>query len=463
MKQKKGMEMLHGTLWDKILLVAVPLACTAALQQLFNAADIAVLGRVVGKTAMAAVGSNAPVVGLGVNLLNGLSLGANVVISGYIGSGNREKVRQAVHVAILVAVCCGLGLTVLGEIAALPLLHLLKVPDTVMPMALLYLRVYLIGMPVFALYNFEAAVFRSIGDTRTPLYCLAMSGVINVCLNLFFVLCLKRTVDGVAIATVASNLICAGLLFSLLCRSREAVQICWKEFSMDFAVLRRMLQIGIPTACQLMVVSLANIFVQSGVNRLGEDAMAGGSAASNIEIFGFYIITAFGQACTTFVGQNYGAGNLERSRRAVRICLLEETIAAVLVITIILLFCTPLIRIFNQDPAVVALGRTRTFFIVPSWGFSVFIEVLSGAMRGYRYSFMPAIMAILGTCGVRIVWISTVFQSIGTFSSLYTVYPVSLGITAIAITFSYILTQRRLSVLFKKESEKGIRDQRSEY
>ena len=451
MKQKKSIDMLHGTLWDKILLVAVPLACTAALQQLFNAADIAVLGRAVGKTAMAAVGSNAPVVGLGVNLLNGLSLGANVVISGYIGSGGRERAQQAVHIAVLVAISCGLFLTFLGEIAAVPLLGLLKVPDTVLPMALLYVRVYLLGMPIFALYNFEAAVFRSIGDTRTPLYCLAMSGVVNVCLNLFFVLCLGRTVDGVAIATVVSNLICAGLLFFLLCRSKEAVRICWKEFTMDAAILRRMLQIGIPTACQLMVVSLANIFVQSGVNRLGEDAMAGGSAASNIEIFGFYIITAFGQACTTFVGQNYGAGDLERSRRAVRVCLLEEAIATALVVTNILLFCTPLIRIFNQDPAVVALGRTRTFFIVSSWGFSVFIEVLSGAMRGYRCSFVPAMMAILGTCGVRVVWIATVFRSIGTFASLYAVYPVSLGITSVAVIISYLFIQKRLSALWRAD------------
>ncbi|MCI5624292.1 MAG: MATE family efflux transporter [Clostridiales bacterium] len=350
----------------------------------------------------------------------------------------------ALHTTLLLAVLCGSALLLFGELGAELLLRLLKVPEEVLASAALYLRIYFLGLPVIALYNFESSIFRCVGDTRTPLVRLAFSGVVNVDLNLFFAVVLHRAVDGVAIATVVSNLICASMLLWLLCHRKDALRVERALLVLDRRCLGHILQVGLPASCQLMMVSFANVFVQTGVNSLGRDTMAGSAAAATIEVMGFYIVQAFGQACTTFVGQAYGAGDLKRARRATRICLAENAVAAVMDISFILSLCTPLLRLFNDDPAVIAVGRQRLWFVVCSWGFSVFIEVLSGAMRGYRYALIPAIMAMVGTCGLRIVWITTVFRVRGTFASLYAVYPVSLSVTAAAIVVAYLLLQRRL-------------------
>ncbi|MDE6567511.1 MAG: MATE family efflux transporter, partial [Lachnospiraceae bacterium] len=307
----ENMDMLQGSLTDKILKFALPLAATGILQQLFNAADVAVIGQYAGKNAMAAVGSNSPVIGLLVNAFVGIALGANVVISRFTGQKNSDGVRKAVHTSVVFAVLSGIFLTVLGELAAPYLLRLLSVPDDVFPLSLLYLRVYLLGLPVIFLYNFESAIFRSQGDTRTPLICLVISGVINVALNLFFVRVLKMTVDGVATATVVSNLISSAMLFYLLCHRKDHIRLQVGELRIDRQVLAAMVRIGLPAGLQGMVFSISNLCIQSAINRLGSDVMAASSAAFNIEIFAYYVINSFGQACTTFVGQNYGAGNVD--------------------------------------------------------------------------------------------------------------------------------------------------------
>lgn len=292
--------MLHGSLWDKILIVALPFALTGIMQQLFMAADIAMLGQLVGKEAMAAVGSNSSIIATTLSLFIGISLGANVVIAGFIGQRNEKGVHDAVHTAVLVALICGLVMTVIGELITRPLLVALAVPAELLDMAVMYLRIYLLGMPVILLYNFESSIFRSQGDTRTPLICLVISGLVKVVLNLAFILQLGMTVDGVATGTVIANLISSSLLFYFLRRSKSTIAVHMQDFRIDKKILKRMLQIGVPAGLQGMVFSLSNICIQSAINSLGADVMAASAAAFNIEIFAYFIINAFGQVCTTF-------------------------------------------------------------------------------------------------------------------------------------------------------------------
>ena len=431
--------MLNGSLWDKILLFALPLALTGILQQLFNAADVAVVGRFVSADAMAAVGSNAPLISLLVNFFVGISLGTNVVIANAIGSNDRKTVEKAVHTSVLVALVGGVFMAVTGELIAEPMLHLLGVPPEVFPMSLLYLRFYMAGMPIILLYNFESAIYRSAGNTKTPLMVLAVSGVINFLLNLFFVIGLKRTTDGVAMATVISNFISAAILFVGLMKTESAVRVDIRKMRIDKRVLSRILCIGVPSGVQSMTFSAANLVVQSAINSLGNIIMAGSSAALNIEVFAYYMLNSFGQACTTFVGQNNGAGKPERCRKALKLCLLEGFILTFSEIGVILLYGKNLLWIFNKDPAVIASGYTRLMFMFGAYFFSLISEVMSGYMRGYGMSAFPALMSLVGICGTRMVWISTVFRRYPSFENIMTVYPISLGITAAAVCICVLM------------------------
>ena len=443
---KKEMDMLHGPLASKILLFAIPLACTGILQQLFNAADVMVIGRFVGKHAMAAVGSNSAFIGLMVNLFVGISLGANVIIARYTGQGNKEKVHQAVHVAILVALIGGIIMTVVGETVTNPLLVLLGVPDEVFALSRLYLRVYLLGMPVILLYNFESAIFRSQGNTKTPLICLTISGCVNVVFNLFFVLVCGRSVDGVALGTVLSNAISSVLLFILLVKSPSEVRIRKADMHLHKDVLKEMFRIGLPAGLQGCVFSISNIMVQSAINSLGADIMAGSSAAFNIEIMAYYLANSFGQACTTFIGQNHGAGNLERCKSVTHWSLFLATISTAIVSVLVVIFAPDLIRIFNSDPTVIENGAIRLYWIVGFECINMLIELFSGCMRGYGYSLVPALVALIGICGVRIIWIYTIFAAHHTFGTLMVVYPFSWVVTSIVLIGVYFVFKKKVLI-----------------
>lgn len=427
------MDMINGSLGDKIIKYAVPLAVTGVLQQLFNAADLAVVGQFSGKEAMAAVGSNAPVIGLLVNLFVGISLGSNVIIARSIGQKNNESISKAVHTSVLLALAGGVLLAVLGELLAPGVVEMLDVPGEVYPLAIKYLRIYLAGMPVILLYNFESAIFRSCGDTRTPLAALVVSGVLNVILNLFFVLGLGMDVDGVAMATVISNLVSSVILFVALVRTELVIKVNPRKLRVHFDVLGEILKIGIPAGIQGMIFSFANIIIQSAVNSLGTTVMAASSAAYNLEIFAYYIMNSFGQACTTFVGQNYGAGKAERCRKVLKLSLLQSLIGTAAVCVLILLFYRPLLSIFNTDPEVIAVGRIRLEYIFFAYLFSFAQEGLSGYLRGFGVSFIPAACAVVGICGVRLTWIFTVFRNRPSFTTIMQVYPLSLGVTAAII------------------------------
>ncbi len=430
---EKSMDMINGSLGDKIIKYAIPLAVTGVLQQLFNAADLAVVGNFSGKEAMAAVGSNAPVIGLLVNLFVGISLGSNVIIARSIGQKDNENISKAVHTSVVVALLGGVFLAVLGEVLAPEVVKMLEVPGEVYPLAIKYLRIYLAGMPVILLYNFESAIFRSCGNTKTPLFALVVSGVLNVVLNLLFVLGLGMDVDGVATATVISNLVSSAILFAALMKTKLAIKIYPRKLRVHGEVLGQILKIGIPAGVQGMIFSFANIIIQSAVNSLGTTVMAASSAAFNLEIFSYYIMNSFGQACTTFVGQNYGAGKGDRCKKTLKLCLLQSLVSTAIVSILILLFSQPLLGIFNSDPEVIATGRIRLEYIFFAYLFSFAQEVLSGYLRGFGVSFIPAACSVIGICGVRLTWIFTVFRQMPSFTTVMQVYPLSLGITAVVI------------------------------
>ncbi len=441
-RKRKQLDMLYGSIWNKLPLFAFPVAATAILEQLFNASDIAVVGNFTGagKTiAVAAVGANSSIISIIVNLFVGIALGANVVIANAIGRKDEETIAKAVHTAIVVSLLAGIAVFIVGELAANPLLESLQVPEEVFPEALLYLRIYLIGMPVILLYNFEAAIFRSIGDTQTPLVILTISGILNVFLNLFFVAVLHMTVNGVAIATVTSNAVSSVLLFYRLIRTKELIHIEWRKLKIDRKILGQIMMIGLPAGIQSAVFAVANIVIQSAINSLGTIVMAASSAAYNIEVFVYDILNSFSQACTTFVGQNYGAGQIRRCRKILILCIVEDAIAVMCAIVLILVTGKVLLSIFNNDPQVISVGYIRLLIVFSAYTFSMLYENMSGYMRGFGFSLIPAIVTTVGICGMRIFWIMVVFPSHKTFAGILTAYPVSLSVTALLIFIVLII------------------------
>ena len=438
---KKQLDMLHGPIWNKLPQFALPVAATAILEQLFNASDVAVVGNFTGAArtlAVAAVGANNSIIGLIVNVFIGIALGANVVIANAVGRGDRDTVQKAVHTSVTVSVVGGVLVAILGELIAGPLLGTLHVPDDVFPLALLYLRIYLAGMPVILLYNFEAAIFRSVGDTKIPLMALATSGVLNVLLNLFFVAVLHMTVNGVAIATVISNAFSAALLYRRLRRTDREVHLDPKQLRIDWAVLKRILHIGLPAGVQSAVFAISNIVIQSAVNSLGTVVMAASSAAFSIEVITYDILNSFSQACTTFVGQNFGAGELKRCKKTLALCLLEGIVILTVSVTVFLTFGKTLLAIFNRDPEVIAIGYIRLVIVMLSHIFSLLYEVLSGYLRGFGISVVPAVLTMAGVCGIRIAWIKLVFPQFQTFRSIMLAYPISLVSTALLIFIAVV-------------------------
>ncbi len=453
-------DMLQGPLWNKIPLFALPVAATAILEQLFNAADLAVIGNFASgdKTAaVAAIGANSPVTGLLLMLFLGISLGANVVIANAIGRNDEKTVHHTVHTSIVIALGGGLLVMGIGQLIAAPLLDMLHVPDDVFPLALLYLRIYLLGLPAIFLYNFESAIFRSIGNTKVPLQALAMAGVLNVILNLFFVIVLGMTVNGVAIATVLSNVISSSILLRRLIKTDSIIQVDLKKLRIHKDCLKRILKIGLPSGIQNAVFSLSNIVIQSAINSLGTTVIAASSAAFNIEIIAYYVLNSFSQACTTFVGQNYGAGNLKRCRKVLKLCLIEDFIASASTIVLVLIFGRFLLSLFTDQPEVIDIGYTRLVLVFSAYTFSMLYENMSGYLRGFGISLLPAILTTIGVCGTRITWIYTIFQSCHTFESIMIAYPVSLAITAVLIFLAllYCKPSKKLTYLVKNQIEQS--------
>lgn len=440
--KKQKLDMLNGSIWNKLPVFALPIATTGILEQLFNASDIAIVGNFAqtDKTAaVAAVGANSPIIGLILNLFIGIALGANVVIANAVGRDDKQTVQKAVHTSMVVSVIGGVLVAIIGELIAEPLLTVLNVPDDVLELALLYLRIYFLGMPVILLYNFEAAIFRSIGETKMPLIALTLSGILNVLLNLFFVIVLKMSVNGVATATVLANVVSAGILYIKLVKSDKYIKVEFKKLRIDGKVFAKIMQIGLPAGIQSAVFAVANIVIQGAINSLGTVVIAASSAAFNIEIIAYNVMNSFSQACTTFVGQNFGANKIDRCKKTLFLCLIEDAIASGTAILIVLITGKFLLSIFNNDPEVIEIGYTRLVIIFIAYIFSMLYEVMSGYLRGFGFSLVPAILTTVGVCVLRIIWINTVFPANRTFVTIMTAYPVSLATTAVLIFIALII------------------------
>ena len=440
----RDIDMLHGSLWDKIILFALPLALTGVMQQLLNGADIFTLGQFVGKNAMAAVGNNISTVGLILSLMMGLSLGANVVIAQNIGAQKIDRAHSAVNTAFVLAIGAGIFFCLVAELLVAPIFYFLEVPESVVGMAETYLRIFLLGLPAISLYNFQAAILRSKGDTRTPLIALAVASGINIWLNLLFVLRFDWGVAGVAAATVIANVVSAIILLLALLKSEGVIKLDLHALNVDKEELLEIVRIGLPAGVQGMVFSLSNLLIQAAINSLGADAMAASAAAFTIEINVFCVVNGFGQAATTFVGQNYGAGNIKRCKQAMRVSMGLSAIFMQTLCCFILFFAEEVLSLFNSDPEVIRLGVIRLWYIVAPEIINVIMEGLSGAMRGYGISLTPAIITLVCVCGVRIVWVFTAFAKIPTYATLMAVYPISWFITAIFLAVAYSYHMKRL-------------------
>lgn len=436
--------MLHGPLLKKILLFALPLAATSLLQQLFNTADQMIVGRFAGSEALAAVGSNAALITLMINLFVGISIGSNVLIARMIGEGRRKGIPDAVHTAMSLALICGVILLVIGNIFARPILLLMGVPDDVIDLASLYLRIYFLGMPFFMIYNFGSSILRSIGDTKRPLYCLMFSGVVNVGLNLLFVIGFQMSVAGVALATLISNGISAGMVLFFLTHEESEIRLTLKRLHIQRECLKQILRIGVPTGLQGVVFSLSNLVIQSGVNSFGSDVMAGFSAAVSFDIFSFFIINAFSQACVTFTSQNFGAGNTERCKKIFRISVGLGMLGSFILVSIIMAGSDFFVGLYTTEAVVISYAIFRMRRALSVHFLSAIFEIGASAMRGMGYSTLPTIITLLGSCAFRLIWVFTVFQAHHTYAMLVYIYPISWAITDVAMMAVYFWLRRRV-------------------
>lgn len=441
--KKKQMDMIHGPMFYKILFFALPLAASSILQQLFNSADVAVVGRFAGSAALAAVGGNSPVINLLINMFVGLSIGANVIIANFIGQGREDKVKEAVHTVMSVALISGVSLLLIGIIIAKPILLMINTPSEVINLAVLYLRIYFLGMPFVMVYNFGAAILRSTGETRKPLYCLIISGIINILLNLLLVIVFHLSVAGVAIATVIADGVSAFLVVYFLSHSDDAIRLNIRELSLNKEIVVKVIKIGAPAGLQGVVFSLSNVFIQSAINGFGTHAMAGSSAGLNYEYFTYYMINAFNQTAVTFTSQNYGAKDLERCKRAFRISLVTG-MALTLVMSFIFVGATDFFAgIYTNDPVAIKYAIIRMKHVTLLECLTGVYEISGGALRGMGHSLLPALLTVIGSCGFRVVWLYTVFKVVPTFTMLMNVYPGTWVITGTMVMTSYLIIRKR--------------------
>ncbi len=436
-------DMTNGPLLGKIVRFAIPLALSGVLQLLFNAADMVVAGRFAGKEALAAVGSTGALIQLIINLFIGLSIGVNVLVARYYGAGNRKDLDETVHTAILTSLISGVVLIFVGVGLSQPLLELMGTPADVIDQSVLYMRIYFAGMPVMMLYNFGAAILRAVGDTQRPLYFLLIAGVTNVILNLIFVIVFHMGVAGVAAATVISQVISAGLVLLCLMRSDAVYRVELKRLRIVKGKLWQMTRIGIPAGIQGATFSISNVLIQSTINSFGSVAMAGSTAAGNIEGFVFTVEDAVTQAALSFTGQNFGAKKYKRVNRVLTTCLLLCSLAGIIMGCGVYLLGRPLLGIYTSDAQVMEYGlRKMLLLCVPHFTCAI-MNVVVGSMRGLGASVAPMVISIFGVCVLRVIWIYTVFAAFPTWEVLFLSYPVTWVATALIEIACYFFIKKR--------------------
>ena len=441
---KYTIDMLNGPMWKKALIFSLPLAATSILQQLFNSADVAVVGRFAGSDALAAVGANVANVGVFVNFLVGFSVGPNVLFANHIGRGRESECPKTVGTTISLSLFLGLLCMLIGELLARPVLTFLQTPANVLDEAVLYLQIYLLGMPFMAIYNCAAALLRSVGDTKRPLFCLLISGFVNVALNLLFVIKFNKGVAGVSIATVISNVISCIIVLVILLREKGNLHLDLKKLRPDIHYAKRIIQLGVPAGVQNMVFSISNMFIQSGINSFGSNAIAGSSAALNFEYYTYYMVAAFGQATVTFTSQNYGAGKIDRVKRIFWITLWESMACTAILCAIFFILRDKVILVYTTDPAVIEFALKRMMCVASLEFLTGLYDVSCGSLRGLGKALTPSVLTILGTVGFRILWLYTIFKYFATFESLMIVYPVSWIVTAVMTITAYRITIRKI-------------------
>ena len=405
----KTVNALEGSIWDKIIVFAIPMALTSLFQQLFNSADIAVIGRF---SALAAVGSTATIVNIFINCLVGTSVGATVVISHLLGEKNEKAAQEALHASVCFSVIFGIILGILGLLIAQPVLRLMGTPAEVLDMADLYLKIYYLGIPFLTVYNFGAAIFRANGDTKKALFALTVSGFINVALNIFFVVFCGMNVDGVAIATVIANIISAGLIIYHLTKEQGLLHLSFCKIHWHTGLILQVLKIGIPTAIQGMVFSLSNMIIQAAINSLGSAAIAASTVALNFEMWAYHVLTGFSQA--------------------------------IFVSLFFILLRKPLVALFTADPVIAEWAYVRICWIISFEFISMVMDVFSGALRGWGFSLLPAVITTAGICVLRVIYVYTVFAGWPDFGVLMAVYPLSWLVTAIGITIAYFTVKKKI-------------------
>ncbi|WP_295566206.1 MATE family efflux transporter [uncultured Holdemanella sp.] len=437
-------DMCNGPIFKKLIIFAIPLILSGCLQLLFNAADIIVVGRFTGSEALAAVGSTSALINLLVNLFIGISVGANVVLGKYIGARDDENASKTVHTAIFISIVGGIFMIFIGFFFSKPLLELMATPEDVIDLSSLYMRIYFVGMPFFMLYNFGAAILRSIGDTKRPLYFLLISGIINVVFNLFFVIVFHMGVAGVALATMISEGISAVLILLCLKHMDGPLHFELKDMRFHKELALKMLEVGLPAGLQGIIFSISNVLIQSSVNSFGSVVMAGNTAASNIEGFVYTSMNAVYQTSLSFTSQNFGAKKFDRIDKILLECLGIVTVVGLVLGQGAYFFGQQLLSIYTNDKHVIAFGIERLSVISATYCLCGMMDTLVGSLRGVGYSILPMLMSLTGVCVFRVVWIFTVFKALHTQFSLYVSYPISWVITIFAHTICFLVVRKRI-------------------
>ena len=442
----------EGPLARQILIVSLPLALSNLLQVLFNMSDVAVVGRFAGSTALGAVGSTSIFVTLFTGFLIGLGNGINVLVARFYGARNAESVHKTVHSALLVSLLAGVLLLVVGLFGSPALLRLLNTKEDLLPGAILYLRVYFLGMPALALYNYGNAVFSAIGETQKPLRYLSFAGVLNILLNLFFVIVCRLDVAGVALASTIAQCVSAGLILRALTRVQDSYALHLREVRFDPIMTRRVLMLGLPAGFQNAIFAIANLFIQAGVNSFDSLMVKGNSAAANADALIYDAMAAFYMACASFMSQNYGAGKVDRVKKSYLISLAYSFGVGLVLGGMLMLFGREFLALFTTEPAVIDAGMKRVSVMAMAYCISAFMDCTIAASRGLGKTVVPTIIVVMGSCVFRVVWVYTIFAQIHTIPSLYLLYPCSWALTAVAEMVYFVGSYKKCMAVFRKSA-----------
>ena len=442
--KKYEIDMCNGTIMDKLVTFAVPLMLSGILQLMFNAVDIIVVGRFSGSQALAAVGSTTALISVFTNLFIGVSLGANVLAARFYAAGKHKEMSETVHTAITLALVSGIVMAVIGFIMTRPALELMGTPDDVIGQSVLYMRIYFLGMPFFMLYNYGAAILRAVGDTKRPLIFLIISGLTNAVLNLILVICFHLDVAGVAIATVVSQMISCILVLRCLCHMDSSYQLKFSKLAMKGFYLKQIFQVGIPAGIQSTVINLSNALLQSSVNSFGSIAMAGYTAANNIFGFLYVSVNSVTQSCMSFTSQNYGVGKFKRMDKVLVDCMILSAGFSLILGCSAYFFGPQILKIYTDDPQVIQCGMEIMAYTTIPYFLCGMMDLFPGALRGMGHSAVPMILSVIGTVGMRILWVFGLFPSHRSLRFLFISYPASWTVTILLQVVCFYFVRRKV-------------------